>query len=130
MMFDRRLQNRSTMNFGQSDRRRSAGGGRGYRFAAWCGVTSNCFAWAVTKFAILIDRDWPSQSLAQPVVTEVGESRLPAHRISASVGYACYPEDASSRDAWWRRLTRPCIGEIPAGKELLANLCGRGRHRS
>ncbi|KAA3650028.1 MAG: diguanylate cyclase [Proteobacteria bacterium] len=53
------------------------------------------------EFAILIAEanETALQELAQRVVAEVASIRIAGTKISASVGYACYPGDAQSQDA-------------------------------
>lgn len=84
------------------------------------------------EFAILIAEanELALQELAQRVVTEVGGIKVAGASISASVGYACYPEDASSVDALVAAADSAMYRAKSAGKNCWQTCAARGRHRS
>ena len=84
------------------------------------------------EFAILIAEanELALQELAQRVVTEVAGIKVAGASISASVGYACYPEDASSVDALVAAADSAMYRAKSAGKNCWQTCAARGRHRS
>lgn len=84
------------------------------------------------EFAILIAEanELALQELAQRVVSEVAGIKVGSASISASVGYACYPEDASTVDALVAAADSAMYRAKSAGKNCWQTCAARGRHRS